>query len=78
LLKDFFSLSDNQRRMMIHLANCGGKNIYSAETAKKMGTAASSISRALSALVEKDYIEKTGNAYRLIVPAYNNLLRQQE
>ncbi len=74
LLKDFFSLSDNQRKLMIYLATHEGKNIFSNETAKKMDVTISSISRALTALVEKDYIEKIGENYRLIVPVYKKLL----
>lgn len=74
LLKDFFSLADNQRRLMIYIANNGGENLYSHEASKKMGIPVGSITRALSSLIEKDYIEKTEEKYRLIVPAYNTLL----
>ena len=76
LIKDFFSLSGNQRKLMIHIANHGGKNIYSNETAKKIDIGASSVSRALLGLIEKDYIEKINDDYRLIVPAYKQLLKE--
>lgn len=74
LIKDFSSLANNQRRVMIHIANYGGVNIFSTESAKKMDISVNSISRAVSTLIEKDYIEKSGTEYRLIVPAYRPLL----
>lgn len=74
LIKDFFSLPSNQRKLMIHIANHKGENIYSAETAKKIDIVASSVSRALLGLLEKDYIEKINDDYRLVVPAYKQLL----
>jgi AAA+ ATPase superfamily predicted ATPase len=75
LLKDFFALSENQRKLMIYIANYGGKNIYANETAKKMDMPISSISRALAALVERDYLEKVKTGYQLIVPIYKKLLK---
>lgn len=74
LLKDFFSLSDNQRKIMIYIANYGGNDIYSSESAKKMEVHITSIFRALNTLIEKDYIEKVGESYRLIVPVFKTLL----
>lgn len=74
LIKDFSSLAANQRSVMIHIANFGGANIYSSETAQKMDVPVNSISRAISTLIEKDYIEKIGEEYRLIVPVYKQLL----
>jgi AAA+ ATPase superfamily predicted ATPase len=74
LLKDFFALSENQRKLLIHIANFGGSDTYSKAATKKMDIPASSISRALNTLIEKDYIEKSEENYRLIVPAYKVLL----
>lgn len=74
LLKDFFLLSENQRKIMIYIANFGGKNLYSSDAAKKMDVSISSISRGLSTLVEKDFIEKINDDYRIIVPIYRKLL----
>ena len=76
LLKDFFTLSENQRKLMICLANQGGAHIYANASAKAMDMPASSISRALSALLEKDYLEKIGKAYSLVVPVYATLLHK--
>ena len=74
LLKDFSSLAHNQRSVMIHIANYGSKGLYSAEVAKKMDMPASSIHRAVVSLIEKDYIEKVGDEYRLIVPVFKAIL----
>jgi uncharacterized membrane protein len=74
LLKDFSSLSENQRIIMVYLSNDGGENLYSDDAAKKMDIPVSSISRALSTLMEKDYVEKSKEGYRLIVPAFKMLL----
>jgi DNA-binding MarR family transcriptional regulator len=77
LIKDFSSLSDNQRTLMIYIANNGGKNLLSNDVSQKTMVPSSSISRALSALIEKDYIKKSEHNYRLIVPLYNQLLAQK-
>lgn len=74
LLKDFSSLSENQKKIMVYLANYGGINLYSDEAAKKMDMPVSSISRAISSLIEKDYVEKSKDSYRLIVPAFKLVL----
>ena len=74
LIKDFFSLAENQRKIMIHIANYGGGRLHSVGATKKMDMPNSSISRALSTLIEKDYIEKSGGEYRLIAPVYKQLL----
>lgn len=74
LVKDFFILTENQRKLMIYIANFGGKNLYTNEASKKMDIHTSSVLRAISSLMERDYIEKAGDDYRLIVPAYKALL----
>jgi len=75
LIKDFSSLAINQRRVMIQIANYGGLNIFSSEASKQMDISINSVSRAIGALIEKDYIEKTDHGYRLIVPTFKQLLR---
>lgn len=74
LIKDFSSLTANQRKLMIYIALHGGQALYSSEVSEKTGIAISSMSRAISALIEKDYLEKIGENYRLIVPVYKKLL----
>ncbi len=74
LIKDFALLSDNQRKLLRYIANHGGHALHSTEAAKLADISNNSLSRAISSLVEKDYIEKIGNIYRLVVPAYQALL----
>jgi uncharacterized protein len=76
LIKDFSSLTHNQRKLMIHIANYGGKNIYASETIKKIDIPINSISRSIATLIEKDYLEKIEDEYRIIVPAYKKLLSE--
>ncbi len=59
LLKDFFSLPENQRKVMIYIANHGGTNLHANEALKTMDIIASSMNRALTTLIEKDHVEKT-------------------
>lgn len=74
LIKDFLSLSDNQRRVLIHLANLGGSYLFSHQSAQKMSIPVSSLPSAIEVLLEKDFIEKVGDQYALVVPAYKDIL----
>src|SRR3990167_3410548 len=74
LIKDFFSLSDNQRKILIYIANFGGNALYASEVANKTEIPSGSIATTLSILIEKNYIEKQNGVFRIIVPAYNKLL----
>lgn len=76
LIKDFSSLSQNQRKLMIYVATYGGNEVYSSEASKKTDMPTGSISRVLGSLIEKDYFEKVGESYRLITPVYKNILNQ--
>lgn len=75
LLKDFFMLTENQRKLLIYIASQNAETIYSDEAAKQMDLPISSISRGLNSLIEKGYIEKTHEQYQLIVPIYKKLLK---
>jgi len=75
LLKDFLSLTENQRKILIFLASDNSGNVYSNEEAKKMDIPVSSISRAIASLIERDFIEKTVEGYRLVAPVYKALLK---
>jgi AAA+ ATPase superfamily predicted ATPase len=74
LIKEFSALSHNQRKLMRHIADQGGQFLYGTATAKKADIPTNSLSTTLSTLLEKDYIEKVGNDFRLIVPVYKKLL----
>lgn len=75
LIKDFLRLSDNQRKVLIYIANGGGKEIFSSQSAKAMDIAPGSLHTALASLLERDFIEKVNDGYRLIVPVYRSLLK---
>ena len=77
LVKDFLSLSDNQRRIAMYIANTDGNEIFSGSAAKEMSIAPGLLSATLNALIEKDFVEKIGNVYRLVVPAYKEILREE-
>lgn len=78
LIKDFLNLSDNQRKVLIQLANVGGENIYSNSASKQMDIPVSSLASAIEVVLEKDFIEKIGTRYSLVVPVYKWLLRHQQ
>lgn len=76
LIKDFLNLSHNQRIVMMHIAKHGGHALKSGEALQKMGLALGSLSSALLALEERDFLEKHNGEYRIIIPAYKEILRE--
>ena len=74
LIKDFLSLSDNQRKLLIYIANFGGHNLYASEVVTKTEIPSGSIATTVAILLEKNYIEKSHNVFKIIVPAYHKLL----
>ena len=72
----FHKLSDNQRKVLIHIANHGGESIFSSQSGKQMDIPVSSLPSAVEALVEKDFIEKIDGQYILVVPVYKDILRE--
>lgn len=76
LMKDFSALPDNQRKLMRYIANHDGQSLYGNEISKKMDVPGNSVSRTIAGLIEKDYIEKIDEHYRLIVPVYKQLLHE--
>ena len=78
LIKDFLNLSDNQRKVLIQIANFGGENIYANSSSKQMDIPVSSLASAIEVVLEKDFIEKIGTHYSLVVPVYKWLLRHQQ
>lgn len=77
LIRDFLNLSDNQRKVLIQLANFGGENIYANCTAKQMDIPVSSLASAI-AVLEKDFIEKIGVHYSLVVRVYKWFLQRSQ
>jgi AAA+ ATPase superfamily predicted ATPase len=76
LMKDFSALPDNQRKLMRYIANHDGQSLYGTEISKKTDVPGNSVSRTIAGLIEKDYIEKIDEHYRLIVPVYKQLLHE--
>ena len=75
LIKDFLQLSDNQRKVLMHIANYSGKGLFSSQTFDAIKMAPGSVHTAVTTLMERDFVEKVGDDYRLIVPAYRDLLQ---
>lgn len=75
LVKDFLGLSDNQRKVLIHIANYGGVELFSSQSFIQMEIPPGSLHLAVTTLLERDFIERIDNNYRLIVPIYRVLLK---
>lgn len=75
LIKDFLRLSENQRKVLIHIANQGGHELFSSDASKAMDIAPGSLHTAVSVLLERDFIERVDEKYQIVVPVYKTLLR---
>ena len=79
-LKEFYSISDNPKKLLIYLATQYKKNeenLYSIESSKKIGMPSTSIAKSLNILVNKDLIEETEKGvYRVINPVYKFVLNE--
>lgn len=80
LLKEFYSIADNPKKLLIYLAIQHASNhetLYSTETAKRIGMPTTSVAKALQLLLSKDFIEEAGKgAYRVINPVYKFVLAE--
>jgi len=80
LLKEFYSISDNPKKLLIYLAvqhSSKHENLYSTEIAKCIGMPTTSIAKALQLLLSKDFIEEAGKGtYRVINPVYKFVLSE--
>lgn len=78
LLKEFYSIADNPKKLLIFLAtqyDFHQGNLYSLKTAEKIGMPTTSIKRALQILLNKDIIEESSKGvYQVINPIYKNIL----
>ena len=70
-------LSMGQRKVLKYVANNTGENLMAASSTSAMGMALSSTSSAITGLIEKDIIEKTGTGYEIINPIIKRLLCDQ-
>lgn len=75
LLKEFYSIADNPKKLLIYLAIQHTNNLYATETAKNIGMPTTSVAKALQLLLSKDFIEEAGKGtYRVINPVYKFVL----
>ena len=82
LLREFFSIADNPKKLLIFLASQVTKStvngLYSAEAEKQMGMPTTSIKKALNILLSKDIIEEVEKGkYQIINPTYEWILKNQ-
>jgi AAA+ ATPase superfamily predicted ATPase len=77
LLREYFSMTENQKKLLIYLASNLGTNLYSTETSKKTDIPPTSISKTLRGLMEKDIIEEyKKGCYGIINPIYKSILAE--
>jgi uncharacterized protein len=74
LVKDFLSLSDNQKKVMKYIVNQGGSHLYSSDAAKIMDIPQGSVRGAVEQLLEKDFIQKQDSHFNIIIPLYKEIL----
>lgn len=75
LLKEFFSITENQKKLLIYLAAKPGDSIYSAHATQIMGLASTSVPKVLYVLLAKDMVEEYEKGkYRVINPVYKSIL----
>ncbi|GJM07513.1 MAG: hypothetical protein DHS20C10_12470 [marine bacterium B5-7] len=76
LLREFFSISENQKKLLIYIATQSGQNIYSSACIQSTGLLSTSIPKLIKILQEKSMIEEVEKGvYRAINPIYPILLR---
>lgn len=75
LLKEYFSIPDNQKKLLRYIALHPEQSLYTVEASKKMEIPTTSIPYALNALINKDLIELwSSKHYHVINPAFMALL----
>lgn len=68
-------LSMGQKKIVKYIANYSSEQLMSTHAVKILGMALSSIANALTALVEKDIIEKEKNNYKIINPVIKYVMQ---
>jgi len=77
LVKDFLSLSENQKKIVKYIATSGGENLYSSAAAKVMDIPQGSVRGAIDQLLEKDFVQKYENEFILVIPLYKKILAEK-
>lgn len=75
LIQDYFRLPDNQKKVLRYLVLYTDHSPHSAEAVKQMDIAPGSTRMSLQQLLEKDFVEKEDENYRVINPLYKALLK---
>lgn len=76
LIKDFLSLSENQKKIIKYIAMKGGDNLYSSTAARIMDMPQGSVRGAIEQLVEKDFLQKHANTFLLVIPLYRKIFNE--
>lgn len=76
LVKDFLSLSENQKKVVKYIATLSGENLYSSTAAKIMDIPQGSVRGAIEQLIEKDFLQKHENEFVLVIPLYKKILKE--
>lgn len=75
LLREYFTLSENQKKLLRYIALNPGSSLYTLEASKLMEMQTTSVSYALTELLEKDIVETYNpKHYRVINPTFKKLL----
>ncbi len=77
LIKDFLSLSENQKKVMKYVAAVSGDNLYSSDAARLMDIPQGSVRGAVEQLLEKDFIQKQEDMFVLVIPLYTKILTEE-
>lgn len=70
LLSEFYSLTENQKKLLVYLSSEHAGKIYTIEASKRMGMPSTSVTKALHVLLNRDIVEESSKGiYRVINPA---------
>ncbi len=77
LVKDFLSLSENQKKIIKYIATTEGDNLYSSAAARVMDIPQGSVRGAIEQLLEKDFLYKQADRFFLVIPLYKKILAEK-
>lgn len=75
LLRDYYAITENQKKLLKYIANHPGESIYSVQAAQTMEMPTTSVPSALYVLLNQDLVEAyMPKKYRVINPLYKKIL----
>ncbi len=77
LVKDFLSLPENQKKILKYMATTDGEELYSSAAARIMDIPQGSVRGAVEQLLEKDFLQRQGDAFILVIPLYRKILSEK-